>query len=429
MFWNKDTNTCKRGIVVYCKDELTVNLDEDLTNNCKIESLWLRTSLSDNSDLLLGCIYRSPDRSITNHSLVIDAINSAVQTKTKHLIITGDFNYPRINWSDGTGSTNSDDSNWPEDSFTETLADNFLYQLIDEPTRHRPGETSHTLDLILTNAPHLVDPPILDPPLGKSDHLTIRFSINISPNANSHRAKIPLYSKGDYDKLRHDLNSVNWTATLEGSIDEAWTKISSAIKQIVAKHVPVASPSSHTKRPKWMTAELLRLINKRNKAWHHYRLDRTQRNYQEYKTLRNTTTTKVRGAKRSHERQLVEQVKSSPKAFWKVINKKLSSNINIPDLNNSDGTKAQTSTEKAEALSAQYAKVFTLEPPVDDAAPTPCGPTHLANIVIQEKEVNTALTRLNPNKGSGPDGIHPRILRDAKDELAPVLTKFFNKSL
>ena len=60
-----------------------------------------------------------------------------------------------------------------------------------------------------------------------------------------------------------------------------------------------------------------------------------------------------------------------------------------------------------------------------DAVPGPPGPP----FVIQEREVRSLFRSQNPRKASGPDNVSPATLRSGTDQLAPVFTTLFNKSL
>ena len=53
----------------------------------------------------------------------------------------------------------------------------------------------------------------------------------------------------------------------------------------------------------------------------------------------------------------------------------------------------------------------------------------LENILATEQDTSDILTILNPNKAYGPDGISPKLLKEAAPFITPVLTKIFNLSL
>ena len=49
--------------------------------------------------------------------------------------------------------------------------------------------------------------------------------------------------------------------------------------------------------------------------------------------------------------------------------------------------------------------------------------------VFTEEEVLSQLSKINTNKSQGPDGIHPKLLKELSGELAKPLTDLFNQSL
>ena len=55
--------------------------------------------------------------------------------------------------------------------------------------------------------------------------------------------------------------------------------------------------------------------------------------------------------------------------------------------------------------------------------------TKLANLQLTEEKVCIALKALNPTKSPGPDGVHPKVLRELAEQLQYPLCKLFNRSL
>ena len=55
---------------------------------------------------LIGCVYRSPNSSEENNTKLNNFIKSLGDMKNTNLIMIGDFNYPKISWTDeGYGMT------------------------------------------------------------------------------------------------------------------------------------------------------------------------------------------------------------------------------------------------------------------------------------------------------------------------------------
>ena len=53
----------------------------------------------------------------------------------------------------------------------------------------------------------------------------------------------------------------------------------------------------------------------------------------------------------------------------------------------------------------------------------------LCDIYISETRVSNILKSLPPNKAAGPDGIGPKLIKEAGDAFVPSLTRLFNLSL
>jgi hypothetical protein len=65
------------------------------------------------------------------------------------VIIVGDFNYPKLEWLEGSGFSGSQQSE--EHKFVSILLDTFFFQMVNTPTRGQ-----NILDLICVNSPDLV---------------------------------------------------------------------------------------------------------------------------------------------------------------------------------------------------------------------------------------------------------------------------------
>jgi hypothetical protein len=84
---------------------------------------------------------------------------------------------------------------------------------------------------------------------------------------------------------------------------------------------------------------------------------------------------------------------------------------------------------KAQALSNQYCSVFTDECVQNIRSMNGTSYPTISDIDINIKGVEKLLHNINVKKASGPDGIPSQILRDLSEELSPVITKIFSKSL
>ena len=94
------------------------------------------------------------------------------------------------------------------------------------------------------------------------------------------------------------------------------------------------------------------------------------------------------------------------------------------------GSVTTDNQQKAEVLSRYFSSVFTVEgdedPPVMSSDHQ--GPI-LDDIDVSPAKVRVKLLSLRPNSSSGPDSIHPRVLRESASTLSAPLSTLFRKSI
>ena len=119
-----------RGIAVYIKDIYDPKQVCDEINIIGFnECVWCTLTV-DSLTLLLGCVYRNTtfEKNSSTESL-IQILNKANNLSCDKLIVTGDFNYPGINWETSTSSDQSEEIN--------NVQDMYLTQFITDPTGRR----------------------------------------------------------------------------------------------------------------------------------------------------------------------------------------------------------------------------------------------------------------------------------------------------
>ena len=121
-------------------------------------------------------------------------------------------------------------------------------------------------------------------------------------------------------------------------------------------------------------------------------------------------------------------MKDNAEKFWKYVKSKRQDEIGIRTLKK-DGLIFDTSKDKADILNKQFHSMYTKEDSSNisskGVSPTPS----IGHLKVTTAGVLKLLQRLKPNKASGPDQIHIRLLKSASDEIAPVLCSIFQQSL
>ena len=114
-----------------------------------------------------------------------------------------------------------------EPKFIEQTMDCFLIQHTSEATRLREGQNPSMLDLVFSKEKITVEGITYHEPLGRSDHVLMNLSINISLKGVETEEKQGCYrlNRGDYDAMRKDLADYNWKQNfLEKSLEGMWDK-------------------------------------------------------------------------------------------------------------------------------------------------------------------------------------------------------------
>ena len=419
-----------RGVAIYYKNTLTATEVELPTDDYK-DHAWVEISSDAGTTLLCGCIYRTQSKDVDKKGCMeitqqITRLIEAAYAHNKNLLITGDFNYKEIDWENECAPSGSDHLSY----FIKTLHDCFLYQHVTEPTWYREGEKPNLLDLILTSE-GMVHDLNYHPPLGESDHLCLRFDVPLVTQSPKIPEATQLYDifKSDYTAVKEVLRSYEWKEVLQKSFKEDYDTFFGILESEMKNRSP---PKRNPKEKKsiYLDEEALRLKNAKGKLWRTYLATKSQYHRQKFTQCKNSLRALTRKLRRDFEKMTTKDIKKKPKVFWKYAQSRLKTRPSIPPLLRSDGSKATTAKERAEALNAFFASVFTKE----DLTNLPTPPTYditesLFTIEITPEKVYEKLRNLKPGKSAGHDKWHPYVLKELAEELSEPLSILFTKSL
>ena len=173
--YRKDRNSRRGGgVLIAARDHITCIHRTDLEVEAEMIALEVRPNPT---TCVLFCVcYKPPG---TDESFLVhfrDFLVKYSRTGLANLVVTGDFNYPDIDWNIGC----SLNSHPVAEVFCNILDDFFLIQKNMHVTRDskNPGSLGNILDLVLTNNDSLVEEIVVRPNAFDSDHHPLTFQLH-----------------------------------------------------------------------------------------------------------------------------------------------------------------------------------------------------------------------------------------------------------
>ena len=279
---------------------------------------------------------------------------------------------------------------------------------------------------------------------GLSDHDIVYAEVDLLPARSKQRPRqIPLCKKAKWDNVRNDLNDIHHKIqemNEEGrNVDEMWTHFQIHLEKSVKTNIPHKTSRQKDSSP-WITRDIRRLINKRDRWYKRKKKSGNQRDANRYKELKRDTQRHLRQAYWKYIDGIVTPTQDESqipqrncmKRFWTYIKHKRSDGTNIPPLK-ADGVLHQDSVDKANILNHQFKEAFSPKSDLsDDQITNRCRVSSkyqtIPDLTITNNGICKLLKNLNPHKAAGPDNITPRILKELSTEISPILTIIFNAS-
>ena len=351
------------------------------------------------SSILLAAVYIPPTSSCKDRETALLELNSAINDhQTAHpdafLISAGDFNHANLK-----------------------SVSPHLFQHIDFPTRG-----NNTLDAVYTAHKGAYKAFPL-PPLGSSDHSTVMLMPAYRTKAKATKAvrkQITVWPEGATLALQDCFERTDWEIFKQAATYNNHTNINEYTQSVTAYISKCTDDVTETKtitvRPNqkpWLTAEVHRLLRARNEAF-------KSGDNVALRAARADLDRGIKEAKRQHTAKTADRFRDSrdTRSLWQGIQTITdykprprtcdNDTTLLNDLNNFFG--------RFEALNSTTAQK-TPPPPSDQV------------LSLSPASVRRSLSRINPRKAAGPDGIPGRVWKACAAELTEVTTDIFNTSL
>ncbi|KAM6364410.1 uncharacterized protein J5M81_015706 [Pluvialis apricaria] len=293
----------------------------------------------------MGDCYRPPNQDVKTDEIFYKQL--AEVSRSLALVLVGDFNFPDVCWKYYTAEREQ------SRRFLECVEDNFLTQLVKEPTRG-----SALLDLLFVNREGLVGDVKVGGRLGHSDHEMVEFSILGEARRGASRTATLDFRRADFSLFRSMVESIPWEAILKGKgAQEGWSCFKQVLLEAQEKAIPMSLKTSRRgRRPPWLNRELWLDLRKKRKTYILWK--RGLATYKDYQDVTKLCRGKIRRAKAQSELSLAAAVKDNKKRFFQYINRKRKTRENVGPLMNETGALVVEDTEKAELLNAFFSLVF-----------------------------------------------------------------------
>ena len=431
----------KGGIITYVK--------ETISSMAKVVSAGSRGNIEylciyfKNKDLLFITIYRPPTENHQNFYEVLKTIDEYISSlpTTPSIILTGDFNYPGIRWSNGLAinvpvGLNQNSS---PNSLLSFASRHFLTQKIDQPTREQ-----NLLDLLFTSNDDIFSKIEVQKTPFLSDHNLIVANTTLSnprdffpatlPAQNSFKSLNFFHQNINWEAINQDIEQINWESKFaNSSVQENFDTFRTELLKITCKHVP--KKKAFRKKKKYIPQDRKILMKKQKilqgKIVASRNPSQIARHIESIEGIERSLKNSLDNEKRSREDRAIECMKGEDKNyFFKYANSKKKIKTQIGPFEK-EGFIIQDPKLKAELLKEQFESVFT--PPdeghQDDTPPSPqfTGPT-LEDFEITEEDIAAQIKELRKKAAAGPDEIPAVLLKNCMNSVKTPICKFWNQS-
>ena len=346
-----------KGVAVYIKNTLNHSACPLLDKADFDCSAWCTVLLTDGKRLLIGVVYRSPNSDDDNNEKMLRILRMASSIKADYLMVCGDFNLPKIDWS-GNHCLDTDTSFTAK--FMEAVEDLGWFQHSKQNTRFR-GSQSSCLDLVFTSEEGMMDEIQELPPIGKSDHLCQKWEVTVKEAIYKNNSVMrPNFKRANWTQIKDDFDQFTFESNAE--VGDMMDDLLSTINNTKKSNIPLCKPRSVKHRLPWMRGTKIKLQRtKKWKSWNKFKQSHLPRDYDAYKLERNKLKDIIRGAKVKHERGLIADMRENPNLFHGHCRRSLKTKQGVTNVVDGNGKLTETDDETATALNRYYHSVFTTD--------------------------------------------------------------------
>ena len=125
------------------------------------------------------------------------------------------------------------------------------------------------------------------------------------------------YNKEDFQA---NLLATDWNPVLlSDNASDAWELFKDLFMSVIDNIAPVKQMRIKQRTEPWINSDILEAINQRDKAFTHYKKDKSVENFECFKVLRNRCKCLIDAAKKGFFTESLEANKNDSKSLWSII--------------------------------------------------------------------------------------------------------------
>ena len=345
------------GVLIAIRNHISCIHRSDL--EVKLEMIALEIRPNPTICVLLSAFYRPPDADELFLSQFREFLVKYSRTGLSNLVVTGDFNFPHIDWNLGCPTKPHPET----EDFCNMLDDLFLVQKNLHATRdlRNSGPSGNILDLVLTNNDILVEDVVVHPHVFDSDHDPLTFKSHAEMRRpNNIQRKVYCYKKADFKGLQETLQSIPWNlVTCDNCIDTGLIKFQHLLFAAVNQHIPQITLKRRS-RPPWICNDIMKLIRKKRKLWKQVKSNGSPGIFLKFKELRKETKRLINTSYYNYLKSLSGKLQDNPKHFWSFYSVK-SKTKRIPETVINDNVCSTDTSSKVELFNKFFHSIYSID--------------------------------------------------------------------
>jgi len=399
-----------------------------IENSTSIECICVKLLLNNSTNVYIFNSYIPPNPSKVTYQMHFNAINSVYSLcrASDIFVLTGDFNIPNAMWS-----LDSESNILLPGHIEPPHAADFISGILHlglNQVNYIRNTKNRLLDLVFTNDHinlQISTPTPLVPVEGHHPPILLSFEWHFKSINLDSKDSCRNFKKGNYIELNRFLSSSNLEHHLKNhfvSLEDKVSILVNVLNEAIDRFIPKQVIKKCTSCP-WSNVQLRKLKNKRNKEWKKYRSSGDRRQFDSAFAEFDSLNTRLYD---DYISDMASNAKSNSKSFWRLVSSRKKTD-NIPKILQYGDSSSANPQIQAEL----FAKFFSTNFESSTTNNTNCNDMKGSDVTfsLEEAFIFDELMKIDTSKGTGPDGIHPLLLKNCAAELCVPLSIIFNESL